>query len=65
MSSKITMNPKLGVRFRSTKKQIKKIVDQQIIPKQFKKSDVCDLIEILIDKKSSALSGQILNVGGV
>ena len=48
-----------------SKKQIKKIVDQQIIPKQFKKSDVCDLIEILIDKKSSALSGQILNVGGV
>lgn len=46
-------------------KQIDKIVSQQVIPKQFEKSDICDLIEFLIDKKSSSLSGQILNVGGV
>lgn len=48
-----------------TKKQIEKIVAQQIIPKQFQKSDVCDLVELLIDEKSSSLSGQVLNVGGI
>jgi len=44
--------------------QIKKIVSQQIIPKQFVPSDVCDLIELLIDKRASSISGQILSVGG-
>lgn len=45
--------------------QIKKITSQQIIQKQFEKEDVCDLVELLIDKKSASLSGQVLNVGGV
>lgn len=45
--------------------QIEKITSQQIIPKQFQKSDVCDLVELLIDEKASSLSGQVLNVGGV
>ena len=44
--------------------QIEKITSQQIIPKQFKKSDVCDLVELLIDEKASSLSGQVLNLGG-
>ena len=44
--------------------QIEKITSQQIITKQFKKSDVCDLVELLIDKKASSLSGQVLNLGG-
>ena len=48
-----------------TNTQIKKITSQQIIPKQFQKSDVCDLVELLIDEKSKSLSGQVLNVGGV
>lgn len=48
-----------------TDSQIEKIISQQIIPKQFKKSDICDLVEFLIDKKSYSLSGQVLNVGGV
>lgn len=48
-----------------TDKQIQKITSQQVIPKQFEKSDICDLVELLIDEKSSSLSGQILNVGGV
>ena len=48
-----------------TDEQIEKITSQQIIPKQFKKSDVCDLVELLIDEKASSLSGQVLNVGGV
>jgi 3-oxoacyl-[acyl-carrier protein] reductase len=45
--------------------QIEKITSQQVIPKQFQKSDVCDLVELLIDVKASSLSGQVLNVGGV
>ena len=45
--------------------QIKKITSQQVINKQFQKSDVCDLVELLIDEKASSLSGQVLNVGGV
>ena len=48
-----------------TDTQIEKITSQQIIPKQFKKSDVCDLVELLLDEKASSLSGQVLNVGGV
>lgn len=48
-----------------TDAQIQKIVSRQIIPKQYEKSDVCDLVELLLDPKSSALSGQVLNVGGV
>lgn len=46
-------------------KQIKNVIAQQIISKQFNKSDVCDLVEILLDKKSSSLSGQVLHIGGV
>ena len=48
-----------------TDTQIEKITSQQIIPKQFQKSDVCDLVELLLDEKASSLSGQVLNVGGV
>ena len=48
-----------------TDMQIEKIISQQIIPKQFRKSDVCDLVELLLDKKASSLSGQVLNIGGV
>ena len=48
-----------------TNTQIEKITSQQIIPKQFQKSDVCDLVELLISKKASSLSGQVLSVGGV
>lgn len=48
-----------------TDAQIEKITSQQVIPKQFEKSDVCDLVELLIDEKAASLSGQVLNVGGV
>ena len=48
-----------------TDAQIEKIISQQVIQKQFKKSDVCDLVELLIDNRSSSLSGQTLNIGGV
>lgn len=48
-----------------TDTQIEKITSQQVIPRQFQKSDVCDIVELLIDEKAASLSGQILNVGGV
>ena len=48
-----------------TDTQIEKITSQQVIQKQFQKSDVCDLVELLLDEKASSLSGQVLNVGGV
>lgn len=48
-----------------TDTQIEKIISQQVIQKQFEKSDVCNLVEILIDDKASSLSGQVLNIGGV
>jgi 3-oxoacyl-[acyl-carrier protein] reductase len=48
-----------------TDAQIEKITSQQVIPKQFQKSDVCDLVELLIDEKAASLSGQVLNVGGI
>lgn len=48
-----------------TDAQIEKITSQQVIQKQFQKSDVCDLVELLLDEKARSLSGQVLNVGGV
>ena len=47
-----------------TSENIDRIVARQIIPKQFAPSDICDLVEILLNRKSSSLSGQVLNVGG-
>ncbi|MGA0162713.1 MAG: SDR family NAD(P)-dependent oxidoreductase [Bdellovibrionota bacterium] len=48
-----------------TDSQIEKITSQQVISRQFQKSDVCDLVELLIDERAASLSGQVLNVGGV
>ena len=48
-----------------TDSQIENITSQQVITKQFEKSDVCDLVELLIDAKAASLSGQVLHVGGV
>ncbi len=48
-----------------SKSQINNIISQQIIPRQFEKSDICNLVDILIDDKSSSLSGQVFNIGGV
>ena len=47
-----------------TDAQVEKITSQQVIQKQFQKSDVCDLVELLLDEKASSLSGQVLKVGG-
>jgi 3-oxoacyl-[acyl-carrier protein] reductase len=47
-----------------TETQINNIVEQQIITKQFSASDVCDVVEMLLDNRSKSLSGQVFNVGG-
>jgi len=44
--------------------QIKRIVSQQIIPKQFEADSVCDLAELLLDPRSESISGHVLHVGG-
>jgi 3-oxoacyl-[acyl-carrier protein] reductase len=48
-----------------TDAQIEKITSRQVVSKLFEKSDVCNLVELLIDAKASSLSGQVLHVGGV
>tara|TARA_B100001094_G_C17700758_1_gene562562 strand:- start:196 stop:639 length:444 start_codon:yes stop_codon:yes gene_type:complete len=48
-----------------SKSNIEKIISRQIIQKQFEKDDICDLVEVLLDDKTSSISGQILHVGGV
>ena len=45
--------------------QIEKITSQQIITKQFQKEDVCDIVELIMDKRSNSLSGQVFNIGGI
>lgn len=44
--------------------QIDKIVSRQIIPKQFTPDAVCDITELLLDPRSAAITGEVLNVGG-
>jgi len=44
--------------------QVGRIVAQQIIPRQFTPDAVSDLVELLLDSRSSSLSGQVLHVGG-
>lgn len=45
--------------------QISKIVNQQIMTKQFSVGDVSDLVELLFNNKSKSLTGQVFHVGGV
>ena len=45
--------------------QINEVVSQQAINKQFTKDDICDVVELLLDKRSRSLTGHIFNIGGV
>ena len=45
-------------------KQLEKIVKQQIFTKMHTPSDVCDLVDLLLDERSKSITGEILNVGG-
>ena len=46
-------------------KSIERIINHQILPTQFAKTDISTLVEYLLSKQSSMLSGQIFNVGGI
>jgi 3-oxoacyl-[acyl-carrier protein] reductase len=48
-----------------TQAQIDDIVSRQIYRRQFNPEAVCDLVEMLLDKRSESITGQVLNVGGV
>ena len=48
-----------------TNRQIKKVIKKQIFNKQYTKDTICDVVEILLDKKTDSITGQIVNVGGV
>jgi 3-oxoacyl-[acyl-carrier protein] reductase len=48
-----------------TQNQIDMITSRQIINKQFQKSDICDVLEMLLDERAASISGQVINVGGV
>jgi 3-oxoacyl-[acyl-carrier protein] reductase len=48
-----------------TEIQIDDIVKRQIIPSQFTISDVCDVVEVLLDERFSSISGEVIHIGGV
>lgn len=48
-----------------TSNQIDGIVSQQIISRRLTSADVCDVVEVLLDKRSRTLTGHVLHVGGV
>lgn len=48
-----------------TEDQINKIVKAQIIRNKFEKDDVVDLVDLLLDPKAKALTGQVFHIGGV
>ena len=45
--------------------QISKIVEMQILNKQFQTDDVVDIVETLLHPKARTLTGQVFHVGGV
>lgn len=45
--------------------QVSTLIHQQVIQRQFRPDDVSDLVEMLLDPRSSSISGQVLHVGGI
>ena len=45
--------------------EINNLISQQLINKQFTLNDISDLVETIINKKYSSVTGQILHVGGI
>lgn len=45
--------------------QIERIVNNQIIHRQFTTEDVCDVAELLLDSRGQSITGQVLHIGGV
>lgn len=47
-----------------SRNKIEEIISSQVIRRQFSTSDVCDVVEVLLDKKFQSISGQVLSIGG-
>ncbi len=48
-----------------TQEQIKKIIDNQIIKKEMKTTDIIDIINFLLSDNSKNITGQVINLGGI
>ena len=48
-----------------SKSQIESIIKRQILPREYLVSDIYDLVALLEDPRASAVTGQVINVGGV
>lgn len=44
--------------------QIRRIIDHQILQRQFSLDDVCDVVEVLLDARSQSLTGHVMHIGG-
>ena len=47
-----------------TDKQIKTIVERQIIKKEMKTENVVEIIRLILNKNSTTLTGQVIHIGG-
>lgn len=45
--------------------QISRIVNRQIIKRQFRADEVAELVELILDNRAKCLTGQTISVGGV
>jgi len=48
-----------------TDEQISEIINSQIIRKEMKTIDIVNMVNLLLDKKASNITGQVLHVGGI
>ncbi|MCY4324822.1 MAG: SDR family NAD(P)-dependent oxidoreductase, partial [Betaproteobacteria bacterium] len=47
-----------------SERQITALVEQQIIRKEFTPDAVCDIVELLLDRRAHCITGQVIHVGG-
>ncbi len=45
--------------------QVNNVISRQVIQEKMSKSDICDVVELLLDPRSKSITGQTLHVGGV
>ena len=44
--------------------QLDRIINYQVIREPFERETVADLVDLLLDKRSRSIAGQVLHVGG-
>ena len=45
--------------------QISNLVAQQIFRREFTPAEVCDIVELLLDRRARYITGQVIHVGGI